>query len=491
MLFTSPVFLFGLLPLTLLGAVIIARLRPNYLIAWLLAVSMVFYAWWSPAFLVLFCLSTLVNWTFGHAIFRQQEGGTWRAFFVVSGLIWNIGLLAYFKYADFLIGTVDDLAGIHWPLLHIVLPLGISFFTFQKIAYLVDIHRGKAEPGRLLEFALFVFFFPQLIAGPIVHHAEIMPQLRLLPKRYGDQRHYFDDLAVGFTLMLIGLVKKVVIADQLAPGASPVFETAANGRVIGFALAVQAALSFTGQLYFDFSGYSDMAIGLARMLGIRMPANFNSPYQAQSIMEFWRRWHMTLSRFLRDYVYIPLGGNRIGHVRRYVNLMFVMLVGGLWHGAGWTFVIWGGLHGCYLLVAHAWQSQSRLRINRYFAWALTLLAVMVGWILFRASDLAAAENILAGLAGMHGFFSQVPFPEKTDPIIRAILALALACLAPNAQQIMRQYQVVLGPTAPPRALWQQAIVWRPSLVTAALSAAAIIATILFSWRTSEFLYFQF
>jgi alginate O-acetyltransferase complex protein AlgI len=489
MLFTSPVFLFGLLPITLLGAVIIARIAPNLLIGWLLIASMVFYAWWSPTFLLLFALSTLVNWSLAHAIVRQNGGR--RVGLLAIGLIWNLGLLAYFKYADFLIGIVDDVGGAHWPLLHIVLPLGISFFTFQKIAYLVDVHRRTAAPGRLLEFALFVFFFPQLIAGPIVHHAEIMPQLRLLPKRYGEPGHYFDDLAIGFTLMLIGLVKKVVIADQLAPGASPVFELAARGHTIGFALALQAALSFAGQLYFDFSGYSDMAIGLARMFGIRMPANFNSPYQALTIIDFWRRWHMTLSRFLRDYVYIPLGGNRAGTMRRYSNLMFVMLVGGLWHGAGWTFVLWGALHGFYLLVAHAWQWRSRHHLNPVLAWATTLVAVIAAWIVFRASDLAAAGNILAGLFGRHGFLSQVPFPEKTDPVIRAVLALALACLAPNSQQIMRYYQVVLGTAAPPPFNWQRRIVWRPSYATAALSAAAIVATVLFSWKTSEFLYFQF
>jgi alginate O-acetyltransferase complex protein AlgI len=489
MLFTSPVFLFGLLPITLLGAALIGRIAPTYLIGWLLIASMVFYAWWSPAFLALFAFSTLVNWTLGHMIVRQKD--SWRVAILVIGLIWNLGLLAYFKYADFLIGIVDDVSGAQWPFLHIVLPLGISFFTFQKIAYLVDIHRGAAQPGRLLEFALFVFFFPQLISGPIVHHSEIMPQLRLLPKRYPEPRHYFDDLAVGFTLMLIGLVKKVVIADQLAPGSSPVFELAAGGRTIGFALAIQAALSFAGQLYFDFSGYSDMAIGLARMFGIRMPANFNSPYQAQSIVEFWRRWHMTLSRFLRDYVYIPLGGNRGGTWRRYRNLMTVMLIGGLWHGAGWTFVIWGGLHGIYLLIAHIWQSKAPYQLNPVLAWLATLVAVIVAWILFRASDLATAGNIMAGLFGVHGFFSQVPFPEKTDPIIRAVLALAVACVAPNSQQIMRYYQVVLGATAAPAFRWQQRIVWRPSFATAALSAAAIVATVLFSWRTSEFLYFQF
>jgi alginate O-acetyltransferase complex protein AlgI len=318
-----------------------------------------------------------------------------------------------------------------------------------------------------------------------------MPQLRLLPKRYSDQRHHVDDLAIGFTLMLIGLVKKVVIADQLAPGASPIFEMAANGRVIGFALAAQAVLSFSAQLYFDFSGYSDMAIGLARMFGIRMPANFNSPYQADSIIEFWRRWHITLSRFLRDYLYIPLGGNRSGRLRRYGNLMIVMVIGGLWHGAGWTFVIWGGLHGCYLLVAHAWRSLSSVRIVRPIAWALTLIAVMAAWILFRASDLTSARNIAAGLLGWHGYYSHLPFAEKSDPTIRAVLALALASLAPNSQQIMRYYPVVLGTTAPPQFGWQRAIVWRPSLMAAALSAAAIVATVLFSWKTSEFLYFQF
>ncbi len=491
MLFTAPIFLFGLLPVTLIGAALINRHRPQLLVAWLLVASMVFYAWWSIKYLALFGLSTLVNWLFGHALDRLSKGSAARRFVLACGLVWNIGLLAFFKYTDFLITTLDQVTGGQWPLLHIVLPLGISFFTFQKIAYLVDIYRGQAHPGRFLDFALFVFFFPQLIAGPIVHHAEIMPQLRDLPTRAGDRQWHWENLAVGFTLLVIGLVKKVLIADQLSPGATPVFELAAAARPIGAILAWQAALSFTGQLYFDFSGYSDMAIGLARMFGIRMPANFNSPYQATSIIDFWRRWHMTLSRFLRDYLYIPLGGNRVGTWHRYQNLMVVMLLGGLWHGAGWTFVLWGGLHGFYLIIAHLWREWRGWPVPAWLGWPATLVAVIAAWIVFRASDLASACNLLTGLVGAHGLSTHTAFVERSDPMIRALAALGLALLAPNSQTIMRQYRVVLGEVDAPCNPLKRALVWRPSNLTAGLCAVAIVGLVLFSWQTSEFLYFQF
>ncbi|MDT8264981.1 MBOAT family O-acyltransferase, partial [Roseomonas sp. DSM 102946] len=268
------------------------------------------------------------------------------------------------------------------------------FYTFVQIAYLVDCGRGRSEAYGLLDYALFVTFFPHLIAGPIVHHHELIPQFRA-PRTF---RFRSEDAAAGLALFVTGLVKKMLLADPVSALATPVFAGAAQP---GMAEAWMAVLAFSLGLYFDFSAYSDMAIGLARIFGIRFPHNFNSPYKALSISDFWRRWHMTLSRFLRDYVYIPLGGNRQGPARRHLNLVLTMLLGGLWHGAGWTFLVWGALHGGYLVVNHLWNGTGR-RLSPLAARALTLLAVMFAWVFFAAPGLAEAGSVLSGMAGARG-----------------------------------------------------------------------------------------
>jgi alginate O-acetyltransferase complex protein AlgI len=492
MLFTSPVFLFAFLPVVLLGFHLLRRVGRNILlVVWLLAASMVFYAWWSPSFLLLLIASMLANYYLGYAIQRAERRT--RKLLFMFGVGGNLALLAYFKYADFFIDTANNVTRFDLPLLHIILPLGISFFTFQKIAYLADIHARHARTRRLADFALFVFFFPQLIAGPIVHHSEVMPQFRLLGREEAHDRQKagalaWENSAVGLTIFLIGLVKKVVIADQIARYVSPVYAAASHEPAVGLVLAWQAALGYTVQLYFDFSGYSDMAIGLARLFGIRLPANFNSPYASVSIVDFWRRWHMTLSRFLREYVYIPLGGNRHGTTRRYVNLMATMILGGFWHGAGWTFVLWGALHGLYLLIAHAWESFSRTRLPTPLAWMTTLMAVIVAWVIFRAPDLHSAGVILAGLTGAQGLHHAIANVAEAPAAILISVALLVLCAAlPNTQQIMRSYRPVLGPVTAPILPLQ----WSPALRFAALGGAAAIAIMLLSWETSEFLYFQF
>jgi D-alanyl-lipoteichoic acid acyltransferase DltB (MBOAT superfamily) len=492
MLFTSPIFLFCFLPAVLLGFHALRLSGRNILLVlWLLAASMVFYAWWSPYFLLLLIASMLANYWIGYAIQQAEKPIRNLLFFI--GIAGNLGLLAYFKYADFFIETLNNIGKSDLPLLHIVLPLGISFFTFQKIAYLADIHAHHARTRRLADFALFVFFFPQLIAGPIVHHSEVMPQFRLLGREEAHDRQKaralaWENSAVGLTIFLIGLVKKVVIADQIARYVSPIYAAASHEPAVGFVLAWQAALGYTVQLYFDFSGYSDMAIGLARLFGIRLPANFNSPYASLSIIEFWRRWHMTLSRFLRDYVYIPLGGNRHGPARRYINVLATMILGGFWHGAGWTFILWGTLHGIYLLIAHAWESFARVRLPAPLAWGLTLLAVIVAWVIFRAPDLNSAGVILKGLVGMQGLHHPiVNVAEAPALILISLLLLAASAILPNTQQIMRAYRPVLGAVAPAKV----PVRWSPSLRFAALGGIAAMAVILLSWETSEFLYFQF
>jgi D-alanyl-lipoteichoic acid acyltransferase DltB (MBOAT superfamily) len=492
MLFTSPVFLFGFLPIVLLGFHVLRRFGRNILlVVWLLAASMVFYAWWSPSFLLLLIASMLANYYLGYAI-QRAEGRTRKLLFII-GLAGNLALLAYFKYADFFIDTLNNVTRADLPLLHVILPLGISFFTFQKIAYLADIHARHARTRRLADFALFVFFFPQLIAGPIVHHSEVMPQFRLLGREEAHDRQKAralacENSAIGLTIFLIGLVKKVVIADQIARYVSPVYAAASHEPAVGLVLAWQAALGYTVQLYFDFSGYSDMAIGLARLFGIRLPANFNSPYASLSIVDFWRRWHMTLSRFLRDYVYIPLGGNRHGPGRRYANLMATMILGGLWHGAGWTFILWGTLHGIYLLIAHAWESVARVRLPALLAWIITLLAVIAAWVIFRAPDLQSARVILAGLTGAQGLRHPIANVGEAPAIILISVALlAASAILPNTQQILRSHRPVLGPVATPKMSLQ----WSPALRFAALGGVAAIAVMLLSWETSEFLYFRF
>src|SRR5579863_7957836 len=346
MLFSSYTFLFQFLPAVAL-AFAAARLHsPRAGILVLVGASLFFYGAWRPVYLLLLIASIGANFSLG----LLMEDGSRRRAVGMLGVSLNLALLCYFKYANFILDSVTALTGAPLPFVNIVLPLGISFFTFQQIAYLVDVMRGAKVERDVVSYTLFVSFFPHLIAGPLVHHAEMIPQF----KRARTSRSAVL-AARGLAIFVSGLFKKVVIADNLAQFVSPVFLQADTGGGVTTPWAWLATSAYTFQIYFDFSGYSDMAIGLALLFGIRLPVNFRSPYKATSIVEFWRRWHITLSRFLRDYLYIPLGGNRLGEQRRYLNLMVTMLLGGLWHGAGWNFLIWGGLHGLYLCVNHLWQ----------------------------------------------------------------------------------------------------------------------------------------
>jgi alginate O-acetyltransferase complex protein AlgI len=347
MLFNSHEFLFLFLPATLAGYWWLnGHAAPRIALGWLVAASLVFYGWWNPVYLWVLIVSMAGNYAFGRAIAACRPNGAAGAVLVAVGVAANLALLGYFKYSGFLLDNLTALAGQGWSPAQIILPLGISFFTFQQIAYLADCRTLGAAERDFVKYGLFVSFFPQLIAGPIVHHGEMLPQF----EREETYHLRASNLAAGLAFFTIGLFKKVVIADGVAPIASLVFDAAAEGRALTTFDAWAGALAYTAQLYFDFSGYSDMAIGLGRLFGIRLPVNFNSPYKAVNIIEFWRRWHMTLSRFLRDYLYIPLGGNRRGRPRRYLNLMITMLLGGLWHGAAWTFVVWGAVHGLLLCV---------------------------------------------------------------------------------------------------------------------------------------------
>lgn len=404
MLFSSAVFLFGFLPIVLALFLWLQRRRhARASFALLVGASLFFYAWWRPEYLPILVGSVLFNYAWGRWLAARPAPAVARAL-LVSGIAANLALLGWFKYAGFFAETLDALLGTGWSVEAVLLPLGISFFTFQQIAYLVDTYRGRTRATGLLEYALFVSFFPQLIAGPIVHHGEMLGQFhaRRPASRVG------QDVLLGLSVFAVGLFKKSVIADGVAPYADTVFALAGGGAPLDLLYAWSGALAYTVQLYFDFSGYSDMAIGLGLLFGIHLPLNFASPYRSPSIIEFWRRWHMTLSRFLRDYLYFPLGGGRGDAFSRYRNLMIVMLLGGLWHGAGWTFVFWGGLHGLYLLVNHGWRA-SRATSGRApgkpvqaLSVALTFLAVVVAWVFFRAEDTTTAWRMLRAMSGADG-----------------------------------------------------------------------------------------
>jgi D-alanyl-lipoteichoic acid acyltransferase DltB (MBOAT superfamily) len=393
MLFHSQPFILVFLPVVLAGFFSLGRLGGRgWALAWLLLASLFFYGWWNPKFVLLLAGSIAVNYGLGQRILHAARSGRTSSArrWLVVGITVNLGLLAWFKYADFLL----HIAAPHATPLGIFLPLAISFFTFQQIMFLVDSARQDRADIGPLPYAAFIAFFPHLIAGPIVRPRDIIPQLLAVdiacPRA--------ANLADGLLLFLLGLAKKLVLADTFGSFADTGFNAAAHGAALSFIEAWYAVLAYSLQIYFDFSGYSDMAIGLARMLNVRFPLNFNSPYQARNIAEFWRRWHITLGGFLRDYVYIPLGGSRCGEVRRGINLLLTMLLCGLWHGAAWRFVLWGGIHGAALML----HARCKLTLPRGMAQALTLLVVSVAWVPFRADGSHAMFAMLRGMAGLNG-----------------------------------------------------------------------------------------
>jgi len=352
--------------------------------------SLFFYSWWNVGYLFLIIISMIFNYSVGSALGRRVLilgfGERVRKSFLIVGVISNISLLVYFKYSDFLIVNINFLIGNNIELLNLALPLAISFFTFQQIAYLVDSYRGETTEYNFLNYALFVTFFPQLIAGPIVHHKEMMPQFSRKQTKIINYRN----IVSGIFIFSIGLFKKVVIADSFAVYATSGFDIATSLNLFE---AWISSLSYTFQLYFDFSGYTDMAVGLALLFNIRLPLNFNSPYKATNIQDFWRRWHVTLSRFLRDYVYIPLGGSRVSSYRIYFNLMTTFILGGIWHGAGWTFIFWGALHGGALVVHRLW-CELGIRLWAWLAWLITINFINIAWIFFRAREWGDAVKVL-------------------------------------------------------------------------------------------------
>jgi D-alanyl-lipoteichoic acid acyltransferase DltB (MBOAT superfamily) len=497
MLFSSYAFLFQFLPVVALAFAAARRYSPRCGIMVLAFASLIFYAAWKPVYLLLLVASIGVNFWLG----LKMDDPSRRRGIGTLGVVLNLALLCYFKYTNFLFDSFTTLTGTPLPFLNVVLPLGISFFTFQQIAYLVDVMRGAKVERDILSYTLFVSFFPHLIAGPLVHHAEMIPQF----KRARSGRSAVL-AARGLAMFAAGLFKKVVIADNLAQFVTPVFAHLDAGGGVTTPWAWLATLAYGLQIYFDFSGYSDMAVGLALLFGIRLPVNFRSPYKATSMIEFWRRWHITLSRFLRDYLYIPLGGNRLGESRRYINLLVTMLLGGLWHGAAWNFVIWGALHGLYLSVNHLWhrwrgESATNSAAMKLVCWAVTFFAVAIAWVFFRARTAAGAWRMLGSLFGFEAGSSAYASPgilrvmdlpilvgEHALLLVGACavaLALAIALGLPNVPQLFRYREYRRAPE--PGAL----VRWRPNAAWALLTALAFAISLFGMWQRLEFLYFQF
>lgn len=512
MLFNSIPFLLLFLPITLAGFFFLGRWSRRSAALWLAAASLFFYAWWDVRYLALLMISIGGNFALGISIAGRVHAGQGIAAGrrLALAVAANLALLMYYKYANFFMGNLSALTGLDLTLGTIVLPLGISFFTFTQIAFLVDCNQGKVREYDFIHYVLFVTYFPHLIAGPILHHAEMMPQ-------FAEKRIYrpqWDEISVGLVFFTIGLFKKVIIADGISPSVGPVFDAAAHGRVLTWIEASSGALAYTLQLYFDFSGYSDMAVGISRMFGVRLPLNFASPYKSGSMIEFWRRWHMTLSRFLKEYLYIPLGGNRIGSSRRHANLLITMLLGGLWHGAAWTFVLWGAGHGLALAANHGWRSICERRRwtfgkpGQLIGWIVTFLTVVMLWVMFRAGDVATAFAIILAMIGNNGFalpaswangwvgngMASMGISFVADAALVAAVpwkwflwCIPIVLLAPNTEQIagwiertLTQQNVVVGLRK------QLALV-----VVASLLGFFCCVSIAKITTVSEFLYFQF
>ena len=540
MLFNSQEFIFAFLPITVVVFYGLGGVSRVWALRWLILASLFFYAWWRPLNVLLIAPSILINFALARTLERlgqNEEQNYLSRAVLLLGIAFNVAFLGFFKYSDFIRGTINDVFGANLVLMHLILPLGISFITFQKIAFLIDVHAGRAKSFTLQDYGLFVLFFPQLIAGPIVHYREVMPQFHSAPCRFDR-----ENVAIGLTLFCFGLFKKVVLADHIAPLVTPIYERAVTGVHFSLLVSWMAALGFTLQLYFDFSGYTDMALGLARLFGIRLPPNFNSPLKSSSIIDFWLRWNMTLTRFLTAYIYNPLvisltrrraAQGLPGVVGRKTTvgafiyllgfpILLTMFVSGLWHGAGYLFIIWGVVHGILLTTNHAWRliaprlwpnNASYIRWMTPIGFVLTFVSWIITMVLFRSPTIGAATILLKGMIGLSGItlptfvydhlgpltgwlhhVGVVAEPVDVKSLMKWILFLmfiALAC--PNSLQILASYEPALGvrPRAGEKGFIARVVEWRPSLPWAiGVSAIAVIAIYSIGGQ-SEFLYWQF
>lgn len=433
MLFQSQEFILALLPITLALYYAFAD-RPLARQTTLVVASLVFYGWWDARFVPLLLVHCAIAWA--GPVLAQRTG---RRAFIDLAIALQFLSLAFFKYSNFIVANVEALTGAALPKSDILLPIGISFYTFQLVSYLIDVRRRQAPAYPLWSILLYISFFPHLIAGPIVRHNELLPQFAGHPLRPG----VAERLGKGLTLFIIGMGKKVLLADPLARLADPVFSAA--GAATSFGSAWTGALAFSFQLFLDFSAYTEMAIGLALMFGLILPENFRQPYRATSLRDFWRRWHITLATFLRDYIYIPLGGNRHGFARYVIAIMVTMGACGLWHGAGWTYVTWGLMHGVGLIVCMAYQSKAR-PLPSPVGWLLTMLFVIAGWVIFRAPHFTAAYDMLAAMTGFNGFGGRIE--GRTLLLCAAVVSLLL----PSSHALIERWIKPLPALAAPLAL---------------------------------------
>jgi alginate O-acetyltransferase complex protein AlgI len=528
MLFNSHEFLFIFLPATLLGFYLLGRVSRQWAILWLILASLVFYGWWRPLNILIIGPSIIINFvlaTFLLRLSRRDDSPRLSRATLIIGILFNVAFLGFFKYADFVYGTVNDVFGANLILLHIILPLGISFITFQKIAFLIDVQAGRVKDFTFREYCTFVLFFPQLIAGPIVHYREMMPQFATATCRFDR-----ENFAVGITLLFFGLFKKGVLADSIAPLITPIYEHSAAGGETPLVLAWIAAVGFILQIYFDFSGYTDMALGLGRFFGIKLPPNFNSPLKASNIIDFWLRWHMTLTRFLTAYLYNPMVlaltrrraakglpgfGGRNPSLGAFVSLLAVpllatMFISGLWHGAGYGFIIFGLIHGVYFVINHGWRvyvahrfrdRAAYARVMKPAGWALTFVGVTTAILFFRATTVRSAVDLAKGIFGVNGLalhdVATIAATYGTDIKQAALwvaILLFIALVCPNTLEILAPYEPALGwkPKSTAPALGGFRIpAWGPSLPWAvAISVIAAVA-IFYTGGPSEFLYWQF
>jgi D-alanyl-lipoteichoic acid acyltransferase DltB (MBOAT superfamily) len=518
MLFNTHLFIFAFLPLTLVLYLLGRRyMGLRYANGILALCSLFFYGWWDARYILLIVGSIVAN--FGLSRLIGSASGALQKWLLGLGVIANLAVLGFFKYTGFLLTNVNTVLGTGLSVPEIVLPIGISFYTFQQIAFLIDTAVHEEREKNFIDYCLFISFFPQLIAGPIVFHKEMMPQFA----RRKSGRRLGLLFAVGVTLFVIGLSKKVLIADTAALFSSPVFDATLAGTRVSFLEAWAGVLAYTFQIYFDFSGYSDMAAGLALMFGIKLPVNFFSPYKAASIIDFWRRWHITLSRFLRDSVYVPLGGNRRGEPLRFANVFTTMVLGGVWHGAAWTFVIWGALHGAFICVNHFWRKLAGglPGLSSHAAWnvfcrSLTFVLVVIAWAFFRAESIDSAVSVLSSMFGGGGFglpailaaplgveigacapfrLCTAAFPNKLASfeyggLVLVVLLLAV-WFAPNSFEVLRRYRPMLLVLDNRVDYRHSALTWRPTWGWGALTGVLFAACTVVMTGESEFLYFQF
>lgn len=498
MLFNSYIFLFIFVPLLILVVSILSyRQKIGGCIWVLLVASLIYYCWWNPAFLPLIIGLIVVNHLLAKCIDRTA---TLKSLLLFVGVVFNLLPLFFFKYANFVIDTLNFLPQMSLRSLGVILPIGISFFTFQQIAYLVDVRRGLVQPCHLLEYALFVSFFPKLIAGPIVHHNDFIPQLRTVLVGMS-----FDNLNRGVAIFAVGLFKKTALADNLSVLANPVFNTVADGNLVNMLDAWVAALAYTFQIYFDFSGYSDMAVGLGFMFGIKLPINFYSPYKSVNIIDFWRRWHITLSTFLRDYIYIPLGGGRVGEFRRIMNVFTTMLIGGIWHGAGWTFLLWGAIHGVAISINHVWRIKvrdSRRSWIARFSPFPTFIFIVFTWVAFRSTTIEGTWSLWKIMVGTDQLILPVdwvtPFQNMGlnvialgeyhgTPLAIILVSAVVAWMLPNTRQLFPDISL------DQHGLMNKAsyFCWKPNVLWLIVVFACFLMSLWNMSRISEFLYYQF